>query len=84
MGAIIDRDIFNCKEVNWYSSFTFLSSWVVAILAPPLIGMAIRLREHKRSQYFLQENKLVGGGGGRSRSKLTDVQWLASCGCGEN
>lgn len=59
MGAIIDRDIFNCKEVNWYSSFAFFSSWVVAIVAHPLIGMAIILREYKGSQYFLQENKYV-------------------------
>lgn len=26
MGDIIERDIFNCKGVNWYSSFAFLSS----------------------------------------------------------
>ena len=60
MGAIIDRGIFNCKGVNWYSSFAFLSSWVVAIWAHPLIGLTIILREYKGSQYFLQENKQVG------------------------
>lgn len=57
MGAIIDGDIFNCKEVNWYSIFAF-SSWVVAISEHPLIGMVIIPREYKESQYFFhKENK---------------------------
>lgn len=49
MGALIDRDVFfNCKEVNWYATFTF-SSLVVAILVCLLIEMTIILRACKGS-----------------------------------